>query len=50
MVLINDTAALRAQLSEWAGIESLKRILVSHGAAIEDNPRQVLRDLAASLK
>ncbi len=49
MALIKDPAALRAQLLQWAAIDSLKRILVSHGEAIEDNPRQVLRDLAGSL-
>lgn len=49
MMLVEDTAALRAQLLEWAEIESLKRILVSHGSPIEDNPRQTLRDLARSL-
>ena len=50
MMMVEDTDALRAQLLEWAGIESLKRILVSHGAPIEDNPRQTLRDLAGSLR
>ena len=50
MAVINDTKALRTQLLQWAEIESLVRILVSHGSAIEDNPRQVLRDLAASLE
>jgi len=49
LTMVEDTDALRAQLLEWAGIESLTRILVSHGAPIEDNPRQTLRDLAASL-
>jgi len=49
MVLLKDARALRAQLLKWADIGSLRRILVSHGAPIEDNPRQVLRDLAASL-
>jgi hypothetical protein len=49
MAVIDDTKALRTQLLQWAEIESLVRILVSHGAPIEDNPRQVLRDLAASL-
>jgi hypothetical protein len=49
MAMIKDTSALRAQLLEWAEIETLKRILVSHGSPIEDNPRQVLRDLAGSL-
>jgi hypothetical protein len=50
MAMIKNKNALRAQLLEWAEIESLKRILVSHGSPIEDNPRQVLRDLAGSLK
>lgn len=47
--MIKDKDALRGQLLEWAKIGSLKRILVSHGEPIVDNPRQVLRDLAASL-
>ena len=46
---IKDTKALRAQLLEWAAIESLTRILVSHGSPIEANPRQALRDLADTL-
>ena len=49
MAIIEDTDALRAQLLRWAEIESLNRILVSHGSPIEENPRQVLRDLAGSL-
>jgi hypothetical protein len=49
MVMIKDANALRAQLTQWAEIESLKRILVSHGSPIEENPRQTLRDLARSL-
>jgi hypothetical protein len=49
MVMIKDANALRAQLTQWAEIESLKRILVSHGSPIEENPRQTLRDLASSL-
>jgi hypothetical protein len=49
MALIKDSNALRAQLLEWAELQSLKRILVSHGEPIEANPRQTLRDLAASL-
>jgi hypothetical protein len=48
-MMIQDTGALRAQLLEWAQIDSLNRILVSHGSPIEDNPRQVLRELAGSL-
>ncbi len=49
MVMIKDANALRAQLMQWAEIESLKRILVSHGSPIDQNPRQTLRDLASSL-
>jgi hypothetical protein len=49
MAIIEDTNALRAQLLQWAEIESLKCILVSHGVPIQENPQQVLRELAASL-
>jgi hypothetical protein len=49
MVMIKDANALRGQLMQWAEIESLKRILVSHGLPIEENPRQILRSLASSL-
>ena len=49
MAVIEDTNALRAQLLQWAEIDSLIRILVSHGSPIEENPRQVLRELAGSL-
>lgn len=49
MALIEDTKALRAQLLQWSEIDSLVRILVSHGSPIEDNPRNVLRELAGSL-
>jgi hypothetical protein len=50
MLLVDDTNALKAQLLAWAEIGTLKRILVSHGSPIEDNPAQTLRDLAASLR
>jgi hypothetical protein len=49
MALIKDPTALRAQLLQWAEIESLKRILVSHGSPIEESPQQTLRELARSL-
>lgn len=49
MSVIDDTKALRTQLLQWADLDRLARILVSHGSPIEENPRQVLRDLAASL-
>lgn len=47
--LVKDASALRAQLVTWSEMESLKRILVSHGDPIERNPRQTLRHLASSL-
>jgi len=50
MMLVKDIEALRAQLLRWADIESLKRIIVSHGAPIDEEPRQTLRELARSLK
>lgn len=50
MMLVKDKEALRAQLLRWAEIDSLQRIVISHGSPIDDNPRQVLRDLAASLR
>src|SRR5450631_1593899 len=49
MAIIEDTNALRTQLLQWAEIDSLKCILVAHGSPIEDNPREVLRELAGSL-
>lgn len=48
-ILVKDPDALRAQLLEWSEIETLKRILVSHGARIAENPREVLRELARTL-
>ena len=50
MALIKDPDALRAQLLQWSEIETLKRILVSHGSRIAENPREVLRELARSLE
>ena len=47
--LVKDKDALRAQLLAWAEIGSLRRILVSHGVPIEDEPAEVLRGLAATL-
>ena len=50
LMMIDDKAALRKQLLEWAGIGTLRRILVSHGEPIEASPQQALRELAASLE
>ena len=49
MNMIEDKAALRGQLLRWADRDGLKRILVSHGAPIEDDPSGALRGLAEAL-
>jgi hypothetical protein len=49
LVLVKDKAALARQLRQWAELPSLKRILVSHGSTIDDDPCGALRKLAASL-
>ena len=49
LAMVDDAKALRAQLLQWSEMESLKRILVSHGDPIEENARQTLRDLAGGL-
>lgn len=48
-LLIKDRTALREQLLLWAKDQSLRRILVSHGAVIDDHPRDTLMKLAESL-
>lgn len=47
--MVEDKAALRGQFLAWADDPALRRILVSHGEPIEDNPRGALRKLAAAL-
>jgi len=49
-ISLADKPAFAAQLRRWAGLPSLKRILVSHGRIIDDDPGGTLRALAASLK
>jgi hypothetical protein len=48
--MVEDKAALRAQLLRWAQRDDLKRILVAHGDTIDENPRATLRELAAELE
>jgi hypothetical protein len=48
MKLVKDKQAVRAQLESWASMTSLERVLVSHGAAI-DQPQSTLRELAGTL-
>jgi hypothetical protein len=47
--LIKDKAAVARQLRQWAELPRLKRVLVSHGAPIENDPKATLRELAGSL-
>jgi hypothetical protein len=47
--ILDDKAALAAQLRQWADVPMLKRIIVSHGEIIEDDPAGVLRDVAKTL-
>jgi hypothetical protein len=47
--LADDKDALRAQFEQWAKLDDLKRIIVSHGAVIEKDPRGTLHRIAASL-
>jgi hypothetical protein len=49
MTLVKDRPALRAQFLKWAALPTLKRILVSHGEPIDDEPAEALRDFAQSL-
>jgi hypothetical protein len=48
-MMIKDKTALAEQLGRWSELRSLRRILVSHGSTIEDDPRGVLEELATSL-
>ncbi|RVC80670.1 hypothetical protein EN745_12245 [Mesorhizobium sp. M4A.F.Ca.ET.022.05.2.1] len=49
LTLVGDKAALAAQLRRWSEQPALKRILVSHGSVITDDPQGALRKLATSL-
>lgn len=48
-MMIEDKAALAAQLRGWADIPGLKRIVPSHGDVIADDPAGALREVADSL-
>ena len=50
LAMIKDAQALREQLLDWSEIADLRRILVSHGEPIVDDPRGQLRRLADSLR
>jgi len=49
MTLVDDGHALRSQLESWSALDRLRRVIVSHGDVIEEDPRQTLRTLAVSL-
>ena len=47
--LVDDQVALRIQFLKWAALPDLRRIIVSHGEAIDHEPAETLRDLAQCL-
>ena len=47
--LVRDKSALRIQLEQWANLSGLQRIILSHGAVIEADPKGTLRRFAASM-
>ncbi len=49
-MMIQSRGQVIDQLLTWAATPSLRRILVSHGEPIEDDPRGALRRLAQSLQ
>jgi hypothetical protein len=48
--VIKDKSAVREQFERWARLSALKRIIVSHGAPIENEPARALENLATSLR
>jgi hypothetical protein len=46
---IKDKPALEAQLGEWAALEGLNRVIVSHGDIVMGDAPKVLRGLAKAL-
>jgi len=47
--LVEDKQALRGRFLAWANDPALRRILVSHGAPIDDDPQGALKALAEAL-
>jgi hypothetical protein len=47
---IAQPAVLARQLRDWAGVEDLRRIIVSHGEMITDNPAATLTRIGAELE
>ena len=48
-MIVKDRRAVAQQLEEWAGLDTLRRIIVSHGMPIDERPRATLHRLATSL-
>jgi hypothetical protein len=46
---VKDKPSLKAQLEQWAAVDGLTRIIVSHGAIVATDAPRVLRRLAESL-
>jgi hypothetical protein len=49
LAMVEDRAALAAQFRAWAADAALRRIVVAHGATIEDDPQGALLRLAEAL-
>ncbi|MDB5705171.1 MAG: hypothetical protein JWN66_2287 [Sphingomonas bacterium] len=49
-MMVGHKADLAAQLRAWAALPNLKRIIVSHGETIEDDPAGTLTALAKALE
>lgn len=47
--MVEDRQALRTQFLAWADDPALRRILVSHGEPIEDDPQGALRSLSEAI-
>jgi hypothetical protein len=46
---VKDDGALGAQLASWSRLPRLRRVIISHGAIITDEPEKVLRRIAHDL-
>jgi len=49
LAMVKDKRALRAHLGKLADTPNLKRVIMSHGERVEDDPAAFLRQVAATL-
>jgi hypothetical protein len=49
VLMVENKAQLRQQFLDWAAIPDLKRIIMSHGEIIDDDPAAALRTLAGGM-